>query len=105
MSNSTEFLYLYKISSPKVRHHRKKFYCMHRKFAEPIKKWLKRIESRINRCDFAKFTEYLLIDKFFSELDKEEMDVIQHERQTWSLKQLRQHLWIDDVNTESVCLV
>lgn len=105
MSNATENSHSFKVPSPKVRHHRKKFYCLHRKFAEPIEKWLKRIENRINRCDFARFAEYLLVDKFFSELDKEEMAVIQLERQAWSLQQLRQYLWIDDMRAESVCVL
>lgn len=104
MSNVTENFHLYKLPSPKIRHHRKNFFCMHRKFAEPIGKWLKRIENRINRCDFAKLTEYLLIDKFFSELDKQEMDAVQHKRQSWSLKQLRKYLCTDAVNAEPVCL-
>lgn len=98
--NASENLNSYKISSPKSRHNRKLFYSLHRKYAEPMEKWLKRIEKRINRCDFGKFANFFLLDKFFSELDKEEMGVIESEQQTWTIDQLRQYFWTKNVNTE-----
>lgn len=102
MSNTTENLHFYKIVSPKIRHNRKLFYSLLRKFEEPIEKWLNRIETRINRCDFAKFSEYILLDKFFSELNKEEIDIIGCERQTWTIKQLRQYLWVENIDTAHI---
>lgn len=100
MSNTSENFHSYKIPSPKIRYYRRAFYGLHRKFEESIDKWLKRIESRINRCDYTKFSEYLIIDRFFSELNNEEIAGIQSERQTWSLKQLHQYLWTENVNIE-----
>lgn len=100
MSNAPEKFHLFKLPSPKVRHYRRAFYGLHRKFEEPIEKWLKRIESRINRCDYTEFSEYLIIDRFFSELNTEEIAVIQSDRKTWSLKQLHQYLWTENVHTE-----
>lgn len=93
-------VHLYKTPSPKMRHNRKVFYGLHRKFAEPIEKWLKRVENRISRCNFAEFTEFLLIDKFFSELDNSEMDILQSERRTWSIKKLWEYLWVENVDAK-----
>lgn len=100
MNKSTENVQSFKIPSAKNRYYRKAFYGLHRRFEEPIEKWLKRIENRIDFCGFEKFTEYLLIDKFFSDLNNEEVSILQSERQTWSLKQLHQYLQTDDVSTE-----
>lgn len=100
MTTSTQNVQPYKIPSPKIRHNRKLFYGLYRKFEEPIEKWLKRVEIRINRCDFAKLTEYFLIDKFVGELNDVEFDVMQSTRRTWSLKQLREYI-LDERNDDT----
>lgn len=93
MAKSMRTMHSYKMPSPEIRYNRKKFYDLHRRFEEPIEKWLKRIETRINHCDFAEFTEYLLIDKFVGDLNDLEFEVMRNTRLTWSFKQLRGYIW------------
>lgn len=97
-----ESLHSFKIPSPKNRFHRKSFYGLHRRFEEPIEKWFERIETDINLCGFDKLAEYLLLDKFFSELNDGEIATLHSEGQTWSLRQLHRYLHIKNgYETES----
>lgn len=58
----------YKIPSEETRKNRKLFYNLHRERDELIESWLDRVQSRCNCCDFMKFTNFLVIDKFTCEL-------------------------------------
>lgn len=91
MANVIYVLDMYRLPSKEIRHNRKVFYDSHRKRGEPIEKWLERIGSGIDYCDFPRFFEYLLIDKIVCELRKNEMEMIQKAAQrTWSFKQLHE---------------
>lgn len=100
MSTKPENLHSFKIPTAKNRYYRRAFYGLHRRFEEQIDKWLKRIENRIGLCGFDKLTEYLLLDKFFSELNNDEIAAIQSERQTWSSKKLHEYLRTENFITE-----
>lgn len=89
----------YKIPSNKIRHNRKIFCGLKKKRDELIDVWFKRVQNRINCCEFAKFAEVLLIDKFFCELSEDEIKSFQG-TDTWSLKQLDEYFRSPNINTE-----
>lgn len=89
----------YKIPSNKIRRNRKLFCGLKKKHDELINVWFNRVQSRINRCEFAKFTEVLLIDKFFCELSDDEIKSFQG-TETWSLKQLNEYFSSQNINIE-----
>lgn len=87
-------LNVYKIPSNKIRQNRKSFLNLHRNDAEPINLWLDRVESAINRCEYPVFAKFLLIDKFVSEINDDEIELMLRSdvrRRTWSYKQLREY--------------
>lgn len=81
---------LYIVPSDEIRNNRKAFYDLRRERSELIKTWLNRIELSVSCCEFAKYTEFLLIDKFFCGLHNDEMHVITRAH-TWSFKQFNKH--------------
>lgn len=80
----------YKIPSLRVRYNRKIFCGLKKKRNELVNDWFNRVQDRINRCEFEKFTEVLLIDKFFCELSDDEIKPYL-DTDTWSLKQLDEY--------------
>lgn len=89
----------YKIPSNKIRRNRKLFCGLKKKHDELINAWFIRVQSRINRCEFEKFTEVLLIDKFFCELSDDEIKTFKT-TDTWSLKQLNEYFSRKNINNE-----
>lgn len=80
----------YKIPSLKIRYNRRIFCGLRKKRQELTDVWFDRVQDRINRCEFAQFTEVLLIDKFFCELSDDEIKPFLG-TDTWSLKQLSEY--------------
>lgn len=91
----------YRIPSEETRKNRKLFYNLHRERDESIKSWLDRVQSRSNYCDFMKFTNFLVIDKFTCELKYNEKRLIENSN-TWSLEQLKKYLFNQKIHTESM---
>lgn len=88
-------LNLYKIPSKIIRQNRKIFHDLHRNDAEPMELWLDRVESALNRCEYPVFAKFLLIDKFMSEMNNDEIEIMVQSdirRYTWSYKQLREYI-------------
>lgn len=83
---------LYKIPSDTVLKHRKVFYDLWRRSDDHTKTWLNRVQNCIRRCKFPKLIEYLLIDKFMCELNRDEKTSIRLEANAWSLEQLIAYL-------------
>lgn len=84
----------YKMPTQKIREQRKVFYDLHRNDDESMELWLNRVEGASNRCEFPVFAKFMLIDKFVSALDTDEIEmIIQSDvrRRTWSYKQLREY--------------
>lgn len=77
---------LYKIPSDKILDKRRGFYGLKRKRGETIEKWLNRVFSHIDDCDFPKSVEYILTDKFICELNTEERGLIRKAGIDWSMK-------------------
>lgn len=80
----------YKIPTLKIRYNRKLFCGLRKKRLEHTDVWFDRVHDQINRCEFAQFTEILLVDKFFCELSEDEIQPFL-ETDTWSLKQLNEY--------------
>lgn len=93
----------YKIPSEEIRKNRKLFYNLRRERDELIKSWLDRVQNRSNCCEFMKFTNFLVIDKFTCELKYNEIKSIERNSNTWSLKQLKKFLLNQKIHTESEC--
>lgn len=91
----------YKIPSEEIRKNRKLFYNLRRERDELIKSWLDRVQNRSNCCEFMKFTNFLVIDKFTCELKYNEIKSIERNSNTWSLKQLKKYLLNQKIHTES----
>lgn len=92
----------YKIPSKKIRHNRRLFHGLKKKRNELVNEWLNRVQDRANRCEFEKFSEILLIDKFFCELsDDDEIKSFQG-TDTWTLNQLNEHFSCQSIHFECV---
>lgn len=83
-------LNLYKIPSDAIIQNRQIFYALLREHGESTKAWLKRVQFCINRCEFPEFIEYLLIDKFICELNRNENEYFRMAH-SWTLKQLNKY--------------
>lgn len=77
----------YKIPTDAVIENRKLFYSLKKESTETICKWLNRLQNSIDSCEFAQRSEYHLIDKFFSELNKEEICQFRRAKK-WSVAKL-----------------
>lgn len=98
MFEATFDLISYKIPSNEIRHNRKSFYGLKKKRNELAEIWFNRVQSRINDCEFAKLTDIVLLDKFFCELNNDEIKSFQC-TEIWSLKQLNDYFFgQNDVN-------
>lgn len=82
---------LYTLPSKEIIENRKDFYSLRKKRRESIQQWLERVRIQAGRCEFLKFTDYLLIDKFICELNNEEIESIRY-TSTWTLKLLNESL-------------
>lgn len=74
----------YKIPSKEILRNRRIFYRLQRKDGESSQNWFNRVQISITGCQFPKFTEYFLIDKFISELKTDEIEHIRSAN-AWSL--------------------
>lgn len=89
----------YKIPSNKTRRNRSLFHGLKKNRRELIKKWFQRVQSHISHCEFEKLTEILLIDKFFCELNDEEIKSFQG-TDTWTLNQLNEYFSCRNIHFE-----
>lgn len=78
----------YKLPPEEIRQNRRIFYGLHRERDKEIKSWLDRVQSHSDCCEFAKFTTFLLIDRFICGLRHSELKFINASLNIWSLKQL-----------------
>lgn len=76
---------LYKIPSDEVLENRREFYGLAREVGETIEKWLYRVFSHIDGCDFPKSVEYILTDKFVCELETDERQFLRKAAPNWSM--------------------
>lgn len=90
---------LYKIPSEEIRQNRKIFYSLHREDDEQITPWLDRVQSSSNRCGFAKFANFLIVDRFICGLKHSELNFLDSSN-SWSLKRLKNLLTNQDIQTE-----
>lgn len=81
---------LYKIPPNEILENRKEFYRLQRGIGESIEMWLNEVQNHGNCCDFSKFVELILIDKFFCELNNDERDFIRS-KHLWSLQRLNDY--------------
>lgn len=88
----------YEIPSNKIRRNRKFFYGLKKKRDESIEIWFNCVRSSIDGCEFAKLGEILLVDKFFSEIDNNELKSFKNAK-TWSLKQLNEYFVGHEIDT------
>lgn len=91
---------LYKLPSNEILRHRKAYYDLCKRHDDETETWLNRIQSQINRCEFPSVMsrEYLLIDKFVCELDKDQRNFIQSV-DTWTLEQLKEYFIYANADT------
>lgn len=89
---------LYKVPSKEILRNRNEFYAMRREQNESVESWLKRLESRIICCEFPKFAEYFLIDKFVCKLRSNEMLSLQ-DIEILSFEELKKYFCKKIVNT------
>lgn len=89
--------YLYTLPPNKILENRQHFYTLKRENNERTQTWLKRIQWHINRCAFPKIIAFLLIDKFMSELNFNEVEFIRR-IETWTLNQLLEYFGDDNTN-------
>lgn len=80
----------YTLPSNTILEYRKLFYTLKRETNEGTQTWLSRIQWYINRCEFPKIIEFLLIDKFMCELHFNEVEFIRR-IETWTLSQLYEY--------------
>lgn len=66
----------YQIPSNEILENRKEFHRLKRGISESIEVWLNEVQNHANCCDFSKFVDFLLTDKFFCELNNDERDLI-----------------------------
>lgn len=85
-------LNLYKTPSNEILWHRKEFYSLQRKKNEQTNSWSIRVKCCFDRCEFPPLIshEYLLIDKFVSDLNDNAKEFVQGV-DTWTLKELREY--------------
>lgn len=86
----TEYLVhsrVYQTPAEKVLQSRQNFYLSQKKNTESIPEWLWRIRDCVISCEFGEFNDFLLIDKFMSELRSDEIQNFKNVR-TWILDQL-----------------
>lgn len=86
----TEYLMhssVYQTPSEKVRQSRRTFYLSQKRDTESIPEWLWRIRDYVISCEFGELNDFLLIDKFMSELRSDEIQNFKNSR-TWILDQL-----------------
>lgn len=91
MTEAISAVDLYKIPSDTVLKHRKAFYDLWRRSDDDTTAWLNRVRKCIRRCKFPKLIEYLLIDKFVCELNRDEKNSIRKAANTWSFKELNKY--------------
>lgn len=77
---------LYKIPSDEVLENRREFYGLTREMGETTEKWLYRVFSHIDNCDFPESVEYILTDKFVCELVTDEREFLRKANPNWSMK-------------------
>lgn len=92
---------LYKIPSDEILEDRKIFYDLKRNEGEQINVWLDRVQGHIECCEFPNFVQYLLIDKFMCELDKNVMKFVRVAH-TWSLEQFNEGFNVGNVNIGNI---
>lgn len=111
----------YKFPSNEILENRREFYCLKRGIGESIEMWFKDVQNRVNYCDFSKFGDVFLIDKFICELNHDERDFFRSKKLS-SLQRLNDYFvkkrvdsingfvnleeymsLIDDVKSEQVC--
>lgn len=69
-------MYKYKVPSMEILQNRREFYDLWRRCDDKTTAWLERVENCIGRCEFpAVIVEYLLIDRFVSGLNANELKV------------------------------
>lgn len=83
----TKLKMIYSPPSDFVIANRKIFYSSQKVDDESIGDWLWRIRDYIDNCEFGELAEFLLIDKFVCELDKDEIYKFKN-IELWSLDQL-----------------
>lgn len=95
MVDATCDFILYKVPSIDIVQRRRVFYGLQKEKHESAGKWLNRVRKQVVHCEFIGFSECLLIDKFVSQLNSNEIAIIQSTN-TWSLKQLTEH-FLDEI--------
>lgn len=88
----------YRIPSDGIQRNRRVFYGLRRKSDESISQWLNRVKSYIRHCEFSRFKEFLLIDRFVCGLNPNELATIQNLKKCWTVKQLLEHYLDEDAD-------
>lgn len=93
MAHADYNVHSYETPSSEIILHRKEFYNLWKRCDDRTADWVDRIQSLIDRCKFPSMItkEYLLIDKFVSELGENEQKILQCTNH-WTLTQLVESL-------------
>lgn len=86
---------LYKIPSDAVIENRRIFYSLHKESTETICNWLNRLQISIVSCKLGQKSDFHLIDKFFSELNEEEICQLNRAKK-WSVAKLAAIVFTDE---------
>ncbi|XP_031623087.1 zinc finger protein 420-like [Contarinia nasturtii] len=78
---------VYKTPSTGAFHYRKQFHATQKPQSECISDWFKRLQNSIEKCEFERFSDYMLIDKFVSGLNDSDFDKIS-QVSTWTTEEL-----------------
>lgn len=97
-TNSTSNFY--EIPSVEVLQHRKIFYALKRESGEQITVWLNRVQTQVKYCEFRKFQQYLVIDKFMCELGQNDLKFLERSGRIWSLDQLNKCFNVPNRNSD-----
>lgn len=79
--------YLYEIPDSTIIEHRIEFYSMHKESTEALEKWLHRVRNSVDYCQFGTLRDFLLMDKFFCELNDDEIQILNN-TETWLFNEL-----------------
>lgn len=77
----------YNVPPDAVIANRKSFYLMRKKSTESTCEWLNLLQNSIDACEFGQMSDFILTDKFFGELNKQEIHRIGREKE-WPVAKL-----------------
>lgn len=103
MENMDDPIYdvnVYRLPVKEILRNRREFFGLWRRSDDKTVNWLERVQSCIHRCKFpTNIFEFLLFDRFVCGLNANELESIQNVNNSWTFKQLLEHVSSGDIDT------